>query len=66
MSDESKHLVGSADHISGEQRLPACSFRQLAEKTFWCAEPRMFLTRLYRRQAADDCRLAACAPQIAR
>jgi hypothetical protein len=49
--------------ISEEHRLQACSFRQLAE---------MLVGRGVRfrekccRQAAGNCRLAACAPQSAR
>jgi hypothetical protein len=47
--------------FSGEHRLPACPFRQLAEKLFERSIP---LQRSgCRRQAADDSRLAACAPQ---
>src|SRR4029450_831897 len=50
---------------SGEHRLPACSFRQLAEKTFEHSKSNVFAALSCRRQAADDCRLAACAPQDA-
>jgi len=49
--------------FSGEHRLPACPFRQLAEKLFEHSLPKIFATLSRRRQAADDCRLAACAPQ---
>jgi hypothetical protein len=66
MSDQCKHLFGSAGHISGEHRLPACSFRQLAEKRFWVFGATVVSDTLCRRHAADNCRLAACAPQIAR
>src|SRR5438552_1198216 len=49
----------------GEHRLPACPFRQLAEKVFGTISPIRVLQRArWRRQAADDCTLAACAPQI--
>src|SRR4030095_16422510 len=50
---------------SGEHRLPACSFRQLAEKTFEHSKSNAFAALSCCRQAADDCRLAACAPQDA-
>src|SRR5436309_15828107 len=56
-------IRNTEDHC-GEHRLLACPFRQPAEKplrTFdstWCCKS---LKR--RRQAADDNRLAACAPQ---
>src|SRR5438094_7859568 len=49
---------------SGEHRLPACSFRQPAEKLSERREPILFGIPSCRRQAADDWRLAACAPQI--
>src|SRR5207249_12188994 len=58
------HLIlrqsGWGTQDAGEHRLPACSFRQLAEKLFRGVALRV---QRCRRQAADDCRLAACAPQ---
>ena len=53
-------FVPSLQHQAGEHRLPACSFRQLAEKLFVVIT---IGSQRCRRQAADDCRLAACAPQ---
>jgi hypothetical protein len=50
-------ILARGASTSGDHRLLACSFRQLAETA---------LRALCRRQAADDCRLAACAPQIYR
>src|SRR4029077_13423543 len=47
--------------FSGEHRLPACPFRQLAENSLACPESR--IRNRCRRQPADNCRLAACAPQ---
>src|SRR5436309_5864488 len=58
-----KPQIRTTEDHCGEHRLLACSFRQPAEKplrTFdstWCCKS---LKR--RRQAADDNRLAACAP----
>jgi hypothetical protein len=43
---------------SGEHRLPACSFRQLAEKLFERSAPLFCSIPWRRRQAADDCRPA--------
>ncbi len=50
--------------LSGEHRPLACPFRQLAEKLFQHSKPK-FPCKTWdcRRQAADDYRLAACAPQ---
>src|SRR5882724_11109579 len=48
---------------SGEHRLPACCFRQPAKKLLNVHLQSFFATLECRRQAADDCRLAACAPQ---
>ena len=51
--------------MCGEHRLPACPFRQPAEKLFARSRPKSPERSLdCRRQAADDYRLAACAPQI--
>src|SRR5262249_21765662 len=47
---------------SGEHRLPACRFRQLAENLFGHFKSQIAASRSGRRQAADDCRLAPCAP----
>ena len=47
--------------ISGEHRLPACPFRQLAEKLFERSIQGILATRGSRRQAADDNGLPACA-----
>ena len=44
---------------AGEHRLPACPFRQLAEKFLERLKPLCCATLLCRRQAADDCRLAS-------
>jgi len=51
-----------ADVSSGEHRLPACPFRQPAEKLIERSRRRILATLWDRRQAADDNRLAACAP----
>jgi penicillin-binding protein 2 len=51
LSQAGKNLRNRSTIGFGEHRQLACAFRQPAEKK-------------YRRQAAGDCRLAACAPQI--
>ena len=46
--------------VSGEGRLPACRFRQLAENITVSERD----SNASSRQAAETCRLAACAPRI--
>ncbi len=52
-----------ADVSFGEHRLPACPFWQPAEKLIELSRRRILAALWGRRQAADDNRLAACAPQ---
>jgi len=49
--------------VEGERRLPACSCRQPAGNIHSVSLRELFQTQS--RQAAETCRLAACAPQSA-
>src|SRR5213596_3182069 len=61
-ADAKQFRVAHASHVSGEHRLPACSCRQPCRQHLWARNSQVTPFPVSR-QAAETCRLAACAPQ---